>query len=90
MNQDEKEPFPVRRIALAALVAFLVILVVAAFALAFGLPEPGKDSGCSEAAEWHYQEALKADADAEYHFWAGAAAEKLGEIGSSCQDWRAT
>lgn len=78
-----------RTVGLAFLIALSVVAVAAVFLMS---PVSGfsdaKESNCSDAAEWHYREALKATPDAEYHFWAGAAAEKLASTGMEC-DWEA-
>lgn len=93
MTPDDKPAhLTPRNIGLAILLALAVVAVVAVFMLspvsAMKTDEAQADV-CKDAAEWHYSQAIKATPEAEYHFWAGAAAEKLAATGGTCSDWGA-
>lgn len=91
MTPNDKPAFLTpQKLGLAILVALALVAVAAAFLMstASGIQDDkAAQKECQEAAQWHYTEAIKATPDAEYHFWAGAAAEKLATTGGTCTDW---
>lgn len=91
MTPDDKPAhLTPRSIGLAILLALAFVAVGAVFMLSpvsAMKSDKAQAEACKNAAEWHYAEAIKATPDAEYHFWAGAAAEKLAATGGTC-DWQ--
>lgn len=89
-NDDKPASLNARNIGLAALLALAIVAVAAAFLMGpagASIIQDDSPSDCQAAAAWHYGEALKAGSNSEYHFWAGAAAEKLAATGGSCDGW---
>lgn len=93
MTPDDKpNVMTPKNVGLAVLLAVAVVGVVAVFMLSpvsAMKSDKAQAEACKEAAQWHYGEAVKATPEAEYHFWAGAAAEKLAATGGTCSDWGA-
>lgn len=93
MTPDDKpNVMTPKNVGLALLLALALVGVVAVFMLSpvsAMKTDKAQAQACKEAAQWHYAEAVKATPEAEYHFWAGAAAEKLAATGGTCSDWGA-